>query len=166
MDGLHVEVTLLNEYATDDDFTTSDEDSISDQWPMCFLLGSAVPCFPQPQLQVFIASTMEELETVLTALGAGIDVMEICGGAARVSQIAVRRRLVAGRNVDVVTGTDLTEPREQTSTMKYVRLQRPLVVVMAPTCTPFGPWCHLNKFLNWDGWVRSYEEAAPHGRLW
>ena len=59
LDGLHVEVTLLNGNATDDDSTTSDEDSISDQWPMCFLLGSEVQNFPRPQLQVFIASTME-----------------------------------------------------------------------------------------------------------
>ena len=145
-----MEITLLNEHATDDDFTTSDEDAISSQWPMCFLLGSMAPSFPRPPPQVMQASSMEELVVILTTLSPGIDVMEICGGAARVSQVAVRRRLTTGLNADLVTGTDLNEPREQVSTMKYVRVNKPLVVTMAPTCAPFGPWCHYNKMCHYE----------------
>ncbi len=36
---------------------------------------------------------------------------------------------------------------------------------MAPTCKPFGPWSNLNRVRNHAGWLRSYQEAAPHGRF-
>ena len=58
-------------------------------------------------LLAYIATDADELHLVATTRGPGIDVAEICGGEARVSQLAVRRRLDAGQNLDLVTHIDL-----------------------------------------------------------
>ena len=47
----------------------------------------------------------------------------------------------------------------------YFRRYRPLVAVMAPTCKPFGSWGRFNYTQHYDGWLRGYEQAAPHGRF-
>ncbi len=67
-----------------------------------------------------------------------IDVMEICGGAGGVSKIAIRRRLRTGTNFDLITGGDLTNSSHVEQLLGYVKLHKPLVVVMAPPCTAMG----------------------------
>ena len=39
------------------------------------------------------------------------------------------------------------------------------MVVMAPVCRPFGSWARLNSFVNYEAWLRSYNEAAPLARF-
>jgi len=36
---------------------------------------------------------------------------------------------------------------------------------MGPTCKPFGKLANYNYWHNYDAWLRSYHEAAPHGRF-
>ena len=95
----------------------------------------------------------------------GLDIVEICGGDARPSQIAVRRQMPSGENFDLRNGYNLNDKRRQDAVWEYFKRCRPLVAVMAPTCTPFGPMSHLNYQINYDGWLRSYDLAAPHGRF-
>ena len=90
-----------------------------------------------------------------------VDVLELCGGEGRCTTIALRRKLHAGGNLDIVTGTDLTDPFTQDEVLHYINKWQVLVVVMAPVCRPFGPWAHFNQVANYDGWLRSYNEAAP-----
>ena len=91
--------------------------------------------------------------------------MELCGGAARVSQVCIRRKLHTGGNWDIITDCDLNDPKVQMECLKYIDMVKPLVIVMAPTCTPFGPWANLNYHLNYEAWHASYLLAAPHGRF-
>ncbi len=42
-----------------------------------------------------------------------VDLLELCGGAGRISQVAFRRGLLSGGNVDLLTGCDLGDPRTQ-----------------------------------------------------
>ncbi|MFM7986417.1 MAG: hypothetical protein ACKPKO_44605, partial [Candidatus Fonsibacter sp.] len=42
----------------------------------------------------------------LDCTSVGIDVMEVCGGEGRPSYVAVRRQLLAGDNIDLITGWD------------------------------------------------------------
>ena len=95
----------------------------------------------------------------------GIDIIELCGGEARTSTIAVRRHMNTGRNYDIVTNCNLNDPAQQAAVTQYIRTYRPLVAIMAPTCTPFGPMANFNWHRNYDTWLRSYNDAAPHGRF-
>ena len=74
----------------------------------------------------------------------GIDLVEICGGVGRVTTIAIRRRLNTGPNYDLVTGWNLNDPKQQARVAEYVQTQKPLVIVMGPTCKPFGKLANYN----------------------
>ena len=102
----------------------------------------------KPEGSVFVS--LQNLDSFLshhTRLG-DMDVMEICGGAGGVSKIGIRRRLKTGHNFDLVTGGDLTKKENVLKLMEYVRIHKPMVVVMAPPCTAMGGWAHLNKVLH------------------
>ena len=73
--------------------------------------------------------------------------VEICGGEARASHIAVRRHLHAGPNFDLVTMIDLTDPKHQHDTMTFIVNNDVFVAVMAPVCGPFGPLGRLNEHI-------------------
>ena len=84
--------------------------------------------------------------THMRALLAGakgkVDVCELCGGAGRTTQIAVRRRLVSGGNYDLVTGYDLGNRQHQQSILNYVTTNN-VLVVMSPSCRTLGPPSNL-----------------------
>ena len=54
--------------------------------------------------------------------------MELCGGAGRPLEIAVHRRMRAGRNFDLATGVDLSDPAEVQAYWGYLNESRPRVV--------------------------------------
>ena len=101
----------------------------------------------------------------LDHLDDGIDMVELCGGEGRTSILAVRRQLKVGENFDLVTSWDLNDPTQQELVRKYFRKYRPLVAIMGPTCKPFGKLANYNYWHNHEAWLRSYHEAAPHGRF-
>ena len=111
------------------------------------------------------ASNMEEAVCLLQAIGPGIDIAELCGGVARATTLAVRRSLRAGPNFDLITGVDLNNRKDQELTKSYIDKHHVLVVVMAPTCGPFGPMGRFVKHVTPDAWQRSYDLAAPHGKF-
>ena len=45
---------------------------------------------------------------------------ELCGGLARPARVAIRRRLKAGENFDLVTDCDLGTPMEQSRVLLYI----------------------------------------------
>ena len=102
---------------------------------------------------------------ILFKMELGIDVVELCGGAARTSAIAVRRRLAVGGNFDLVTQCDLNHPTQQIQVEHYIITSKPLVIIMAPMCRAFGPMSHLNKRIHAQSWKASYDECAPHGQF-
>ena len=70
--------------------------------------------------------------------GDGLDLCEMCGGAARTLKIAFRRRLRTGRNFDLVTGCDLGDPQIQREFKRYLDYHQVVVVTMAPNCRTWG----------------------------
>ena len=106
------------------------------------------------------ASNMEEAICLLQTVGPGIDIAELCGGVARATTLAVRRSLRAGPNFDLITGVDLNNRKDQELTKKYIDKHHVLVVVMAPTCGPFGRMGRFVKYVTLDAWQRSYDHAA------
>jgi hypothetical protein len=121
---------------------------------------------PQPAF-CFIAADASEMITMLSGTPQhwGVDIVEVCGGAARTTYLCVRRQLTSGHNFELLTGCDLNDIRTQVIVWGYFDVARPLVTVMAPTCSPFGPFGRLNRVMAPDGWRASYDNAAPHGRF-
>ena len=144
------------------DSGSDDDDSTLPIW---WLRGSsAAPPTPSSH-SVYHATSLDEFIHMMDNEGSSLDIVEICGGAGRTSTISGRRHLKVGNNFDLTTECDLNDPRNQRMVLQYLADQRPLVVVMAPTCTPFGPMANVNWHINYDGWRRSYDLAAPHGRF-
>ena len=93
-------------------------------------------------------ATIPEACIALMFSGHGDDVVEICGGEARVTTICIRRRLKSDGNFDLVTQCDINTPKGQKEFWEYLTTHRPLVVVMSRTCRPFGPRARQNRILN------------------
>ena len=110
-------------------------------------------------------NSMKDMICYLNELGEGVDLVELCGGEARTSVIAIRRHLSVGENFDLVTNWNLNDPEDQKDVLMYFKLNRPLVAIMGPTCKPFGKLANYNYKYHYDTWRASYEEAAPHGRF-
>ena len=94
-----------------------------------------------------------------------VDIVELCGGAGRPLEIAVHRRMRAGRNFDLTTGVNLLDPQEVQAYWSYLDRCRPRAVVMAPPCTPFGPWANLNSVMNPQSHAESLRLCKPLAQL-
>ena len=129
--------------------------------------GQGPECWATQPSAHFLSSPHELVSILLSGRADlyGDDIVELCGGAARVTRVCVRRCFRSGGNFDLVTKCDLNDPRQQQMVRVYIRTARPLVVVMAPTCTPFGAWARINYYTNYWSWKASYDLAAPHGRF-
>ena len=56
---------------------------------------------------------MKEAVCLLQIIGPGLDIADLCGGVARATTLAVRRSLRAGPNLDLITGVDLNNRKDQ-----------------------------------------------------
>ena len=119
----------------------------------------------EPPSSVMIAASLDEVAQILAYAGPGVDVAELCGGEARATTVAIRRRLVGGRNFDLVTQVDLGCPQQQRTCLNYLTQHSVLVLIMAPRCRTLGPTSSLNRAINYDTWKRHYNEDMPHARF-
>ena len=111
-------------------------------------------------LKVFVASNIQEFSLVSSQRPSTIDIAEICGGQSRTSKLAVRKRLKVGSNFDLVTHTDLADPRDARSALEYFKSNRVAVAVMAPCCDCYGPLSHLNWSINYDTMLKKYKVGS------
>ena len=83
------------------------------------------------------------------------DVFELFGGKGLCSQIAVRRKLIAGPNFDTVCQLDLEDPSQVEALWEYIVMNQPRIVIAGPPCTAFGAWSRLNKTRSPEAYQRS-----------
>jgi len=67
-----------------------------------------------------------------------VDLLELCGGAGRISQVAFRRGLTSGGNLDLTTGCDIGDPTIQKAILHYLDTCYVMVVVLQPNCRSVG----------------------------
>ena len=81
-----------------------------------------------------------------------VDLLELCGGAGRISQVAFSRKLESGGNLDITTGVDLGDPIAQKAILHYLNTCYVMVTVLQPNCRSTGPNSHYNSHLTglWD----------------
>jgi len=169
-DFIYLTADMICEDSDSDDSIDADPHmDFGVQW----FLGTEAAELPGEFTSRFPASTQrasdpEQLFTVLQTCEpeqSNLDIVEICGGAARVSHIAIRRRLKTGKNFDIICGFDVNDIEIQKQILTYFKVHKPLVAVMSPMCRPFGRHSNINYIHNYEGWKRSYDLAAPHGRF-
>ena len=91
-----------------------------------------------------------------------VDLLEICGGKAGTSQIAFRRGLSSGGNVDLTTGCDLGDPEVPKAVIHYLKTCNVLVVFLQPNCRTVGRLASFNSVMHHDTWRKHHEEDLPH----
>ena len=96
-----------------------------------------------PSVRCFHSIESEDAFASLTT-GRSLDVMEFFAGKAGVTKVCIRRRMRTGPVVDLVYGFDLSSKKERDAWIKYVKQNRPKVVIMGPPCTHFGSFANLN----------------------
>ena len=94
-----------------------------------------------------------------------IDILEIFGCAAGCTKIAIRRRLRCGKNVDLVSGLDLSRPADAQHLIDDVRLRKPVVVIGGPPCTAFAVLSKLNRHLHPESYARSRRTGLVLARI-
>ena len=127
-------------------------------------LGSSCPDPPDLHSQSTIAADLEEMFMILddpVHQNWGIEIVEFCGGQGLTTYLCVKRRLRGGQCFDLTTGVDLTDPVIQRKVLGYLDVARPLIVVMAPVCTPYGPLGNRNRVLHPEAWRKSLQNAEP-----
>ena len=142
-------------------FETADEPSSDEEFASSFyntyLWGSDFTSKTPPLVNFVIAYA-----TVCSWPKAfNTDYCEVFGGIGGVTKIAIRRNLKGGQNYDIVAGCDLSDPQHVASLFRYLAVHKPLVAVMGPPCTPFGPRAEYNKRFNSEGWRRSMDIGLP-----
>ena len=123
--------------------------------------GSECDLIAETYPNLILTVDWHEAFAVLPARPYGVEIVELCGGEGLTTQMCVRRKLTGGHNFEILTGTDLTDEEVQRSVLEYLKLAKPLAVIMAPRCGPFGPLGRFNQAINPDGWLRNYALSAP-----
>ena len=166
LDGLGVELEIAYYEESDtsgSDF--SDDDAALYDSSHSFLFAGSEGILPDANSE---AASLDEFTYLAKQnQGKGIlsDVLEICGGEGKPGKCALHRHLKHGGNYDLTTGFDLNTRRDQLKVRQIVEELKPLVVIMSPVCTPFGPRAYLNRTINQETYQRSYNEAVIHGRF-
>ena len=75
-----------------------------------------------------------------------IDLVEICGGSSRTSQVLIKRHHMVrvGLNFDIVVGFDLLKANDVKHLWLYLRGSKPLVVALATPCTGLAGYAGIN----------------------
>ena len=77
-----------------------------------------------------------------------VDLIELCGGSGRISQVAFRRHLESGGNLDLTTQCDLGTPATQKAINHYLEQCEVLVTVLQPNCWTVGRPSYFNAKVN------------------
>lgn len=148
-----------------DGYSSDEEDNIGHKilssWVTHGFQCSESDLPPSTHPGMVIAVDFEEAYPILINRPYGVEIVEFCGGLGLTTQMAVKRQLSTGHNFELLTGCDLTDTSTQRKVLSYLSIAKPLVIVMAPRCDPFGPLGRWNRVIHPEGWDRSYQESAP-----
>ena len=93
-----------------------------------------------------------------------VDLIEFCGGAGRISQVAFKRKLESGGNLDLNTQCDLGDPATQKAIDHYLDVCHVRGAVLEPHCRSVGRPSYFNAKGNPFTWSNHFEEDLPHLR--
>ena len=91
-----------------------------------------------------------------------VDLVELCGGEGRISQVAFRRGLISGGNFDLVTGCDLGDPKTQKALIHYFNTCYVSVAILQPNCRTVGSFSPLNWIHAPETTRKQHQDDLPH----
>eukprot|EP00959_Pyramimonas_sp_CCMP1952_P050980 1064786-Pyramimonas_sp.AAC.1 len=92
----------------------------------------------------------------------GVDALELCGGIAGISQLAVKRRLSSGGKFDKRTGADLGYWKVQQSILRFLRICKVGLIILQPACRITGLPSYFNAMFKCNIWWKHNPEYSPH----
>ena len=96
----------------------------------------------------------------------GLDCMELFGGSGTTTFVLAKHYgLRTGVNFELLCGVDLTKRDDVEYLFKYVRRNKPLVILMAPPCKGYSKWGSLNQKINPEAWKASRDLSVPLAKL-
>ena len=151
LSGLGKDINLLGYDFLYEEIDTTDDDDDDD------LFVEIPKSVPTGEANVFSA---------ITSLCYGrhnqVDIIELCGGTGRVSQVAFKRGLISGGNLDLTTDCDLGDPKVQQAIDHYLDTCDVLVAIIQPNCRTTGPPSYVNHEHNHDTWQKHHNQDLPH----
>lgn len=82
-----------------------------------------------------------------------MDIIEVFGGEAGAAKVRIRRGIVTCKNFDLVVGCDLADLVQQEAVLKYIRVRRPMLIILGSPCSAFASWSRLNSCLHPDAHI-------------
>ena len=137
--GLGSDVTLLTMDWGPEDVDESDDDDNDE----IFL---TIPHAPSDG----ITNIYSAVSTLCYGKHNKVDLLELCGGEGRISQVAFRRGLEPGGNLDLVTGCHLGDPATQRAINHYLDVCDVLVTILQPNCRSTGRNSYFNSMMHYD----------------
>ena len=86
-----------------------------------------------------------------------VDLIELCGGSGRISQVPFRRGLESGGNLDLTTHCDLGDPQVQQAVDHYLDTCHVLVAVLQPNCRTAWLPSYVNYNTIYDTWQKHHD---------
>ena len=94
-----------------------------------------------------------------------VDVAELCGGAADVAYMLVRRGFVHGLHFDITVGYNLRTPSHKKHMWQYLDSRKPTIMLISTPCTGMKGFKELNRAINPHAYHKSRNLSVPLGRL-
>ena len=159
-----VAFSFFDDVATGQIEDTSWEEQLREPCTIAYLLGSAVeddhPEYLRKSRYTFdLDGGLDNFYT--RHQGSRMLLMEVFGGESGCTKIAIKMRMPCGKNVDLVTGVDLTIPANQAKLKADITRYEPLVLIGAPPCTAFGKLAKINRLKN----PEAYKEVQRDGLI-
>ena len=137
------------------DYPMEDPDSSGDDEDTFLTLPTVVPTDNY-------ASVFSIVPTLCYGRHNRVDMLELCGGTGGISQLAFKRKLPSGGNLDKRTHVNLDDPKVQEAVIHYLHTCFVGVVILQPNCRTTGPLSHFNAQVNYETWNAHHQEDLPH----
>ena len=149
--GLGKDAVLLMYDVTFEDIDSSSDEDLFIAVPQQVMRGNMHPT------EIFSA-----VSQLCYGYNSQVDMLELCGNEGRISQVAFRRGLTSGGNLDLVSGCDLGDPTTQKAINHYLDTCYVMVVILQPNCRSVGSFAAYNEMMYHDTWSRHHKEDLPH----
>ena len=164
-----VKISLFENY-TSDESEVEELNGLGQTMSLWNPSGSSDDLPPDLTGNSYLACDIDEMLDILEknpgiAWPWGVEIVEICGGKEIISYLVIKRKLRSGRGFELITGVDLSTTENHRKVCEYVKLEKPLVIVMAPVCTPDSPLARPNRITNQSARQMSFQTGEPIAKL-
>lgn len=94
-----------------------------------------------------------------------VDVAELCGGAADVADMLLRRGFLHGLNFDIIVGFNLRSPGHNKHMWQHLDARQPTIMIISTPCTGMKGSKAFNRAMDPHAYYASRNLSVPIGRI-